>query len=86
MARLWHGVNRALWDDGVRWSYSRISLYSRKSVQSHEKLGARGVGVVAFLVLGPLQLSLGPRRWHLRLSTGAHDIPVIHLPPPPPAA
>jgi hypothetical protein len=58
MARLWKAVDAELTREGVRWSFSRISIFNRASVAAHKHLGATRVGTAAFLCLGPLQIAL----------------------------
>jgi hypothetical protein len=82
LSRMWAHVSADLFERGKRWSISRISLYSRRSIQSHEKLGAQKVGLVGFLVLGRRQLSwqTGSRRVHL--SRGTDDRPLVRVAAP----
>ena len=82
LSRLWAAVDRQLASEGIRWSFSRISLYSRRSVQSHERLGARQVGYAAFLVLGPVQVCLHSGRARLHLGFRRRSAPVIELKAP----
>lgn len=58
MARMWQAADARLAAQGVRWSFSRISLLNPASLTAHQRLGARRIGLAAFLVLGPLQLSI----------------------------
>jgi len=58
LARLWQAADTRLAAEGVRWTFSRIALLNRSSMAAHQRLGAQRVGTAAFLVLGPLQLSL----------------------------
>lgn len=57
MARLWAAVDQQLADEGVRWTFSRISRFNVASVTSHARLGAIEVGRATFVVLGRLQVS-----------------------------
>jgi hypothetical protein len=41
MGRLWKAVDADLAAAGVRWSFSRISMFNPGSVASHQRLGAR---------------------------------------------
>lgn len=62
--RTWQEANRKLSEEGFAKSFSRISVYNRNSVSSHEKLGASKVGGAMFLKLGNVQLmcsSFAPR-------------------------
>lgn len=78
MARLWQGVSDALASQGVVWSYSRISRFNAASARSHERLGARHVATVTFLVVGPLQLGFGGPLG-IRMSLGRHSRPEVQL-------
>ncbi len=79
MSRLWLAVNQALSAKDVRWSFSRISLYNQASVQTHERLGARRVGIAAFLVIGPLQITAHSDRPHFHISLSAIQVPTLRL-------
>jgi hypothetical protein len=82
MARLWQGVDRLLVGEGVRWTFSRISLFNRASLQSHARLGAVARGWVVFFTAGPAQLtvsSLAPFV-HCRWRPGSR--PTLLLRPP----
>lgn len=78
MARLWQAVDESLHDEGVRWTFSRISRFNAASIRSHQRLGARPVGSACFLRLGRLELMLSPR-WHFSLGGKG---PEVSLSPP----
>jgi hypothetical protein len=82
LARLWKHVDAALAADGVKWSFSRISVFNNASVSAHQRLGAVKVGRASFILLGPLQLSLLSSRPFVHLSARAGRGPRIHLYPP----
>lgn len=71
MARLWQHVDAGLAAEGVRWSFSRISMFNPASSSSHARLGARPVGWAVFLCLGALELSAASTtpRLHVGLSS-----------------
>ncbi|MCU0924185.1 MAG: hypothetical protein MUF16_28435 [Burkholderiaceae bacterium] len=79
---LWGTVNAALDAQGVRWTFSRISLYNAASLSAHERLGASRVGLVHFLVLGPLQISWTPGERRPMVSTPSGKTPILQLQPP----
>jgi hypothetical protein len=56
LARMWKAVDSALGAAGVRWSFSRISLFNAASISTHARLGARPVGHAIFLIFGPVQI------------------------------
>ena len=82
MARLWKAVDAKLAAEGIRWSFSRISLFNAASLGSHARMGARPVGHAVFVVLGPWQLAVfdGAPRLHLSLSKRRQ--PTLLLRPP----
>lgn len=84
LGRLWKAVDGALQAEGVQWTCSRISLYNLASVQAHERLGARHLGLGCFLLLGPLQVALLSCAPYVHLSWGAGSIPRVRLEPPTP--
>ena len=44
MARLWKACSARLHEEGVVWTFSRISLFNAASIQAHERLGASQIG------------------------------------------
>jgi hypothetical protein len=82
LARLWRHVDQAMAREGVRWSFSRISLFNSGSLGAHERLGAIRVGSAAFLVLGSFQLSIYSAQPFLHASWGTRPGPCINLTPP----
>jgi hypothetical protein len=81
MARLWQHVDTLLAAEGVRWSFSRISMFNPASIASHARLGARPVGWAVFLCLGGLQLAVASTR--PRIDLGLRGRPCYRLHPPP---
>jgi GNAT superfamily N-acetyltransferase len=59
LSRLWKAVDETLAAQGVQWTFSRINRFNAGSMRAHQRLGAREVGRINFLVLGPVQLRLG---------------------------
>ena len=82
LARLWKAVDADLAQDGVRWSFSRISLFNRGSITTHERLGAVRVGRAVFVCIGPVQVTLLSSAPFLHISIGANAGPTIRLSPP----
>lgn len=82
LSRLWKGVDARLAAEGVRWSFSRISLFNPGSRSTHERLGARRVGHAIYLVVGPLQLAWYSQAPYVSFSMGARPGPSIRLAPP----
>jgi hypothetical protein len=79
LARLWRAVDEELAAEGVRWSFSRISLFNRPSIAAHERLGAQRVGLACFLVMGPLQLTCQSHAPYLQVHAGNAGAPSIRL-------
>lgn len=87
MARMWKAVDRELAAQGVRWSFSRISVFNAASLRSHARLGAVVVGRATFVEIGPLQLAwctAGGPAWHACLPGSAG--PTVRLEAPSPAS
>lgn len=82
MARLWKAVDAALAAEGVRWTFSRISLFNRASLQSHARLGARHCGSVVFLQAGPLQAACSTVPPRCQWSWGRGSAARLPLRPP----
>ncbi len=82
MGRLWKAVDQELFQQGVRWSFSRISLFNAESLQTHARLGAVRTGYAVFLVMGALQVAWISRKAGLTASWAAASAPSIVLLPP----
>jgi len=82
LARLWWHVDQALAAEGVRWSFSRISLFNSGSLGAHQRLGAVRLGTAVFLELGPAQLTLLSVAPFVHASWGNSPGPHIRLAPP----
>jgi hypothetical protein len=82
LARLWKHVDEALTSEGLRWSFSRISMFNSRSLRAHERLGAVRIGSAVFVVLGPMQLSILSARPYVHASWRPSPGPTIHLAPP----
>jgi hypothetical protein len=81
LARLWKAVDAQLVQEGVRWSFSRISLFNPPSITTHERLGAQRVGWAVFLCIGPAQLAVFGMAPYLHFSIGGRP-PTLRLRPP----
>lgn len=82
LGRLWKAVDAQLVAEGRRWSFSRISRFNPGSVSTHERLGARRVGLATFVVMGPLQVAWLTQPPYLRASLRAGPGPCIRLQAP----
>ena len=79
MARLWRAVDMDLAAHGVRWSFSRISLFNMGSLASHARLSAVRIGWSVFLVAGRWQLGMFSTAPYLTLSHLGNRRPVLRL-------
>ena len=84
LARLWQAVDRHLKEQGVNWTFSRISAFNPESLAAHAKLGIVECYSAVFLLVGKLQLSLLPQRPYVHLSLSDKRRPVLRLDPPSP--
>lgn len=79
--QLWRGFARYSWDQGARYSISRIATHNLASMRSHSRLPHTILGHCSFIRLFSLQLCLSPllERWHICRSD--KDMPVfeVHL-------
>lgn len=83
MARLWKAVDAGLAAQGVRWTFSRISLFNPASLSSHARLGTVRVGTSVFFCAGATQLCLSSLAPHVHLSLTRHSAPTLTLRSPP---
>ena len=81
-ATLWDGANELLREKGYRWSATQTSAFNGPSLQAHKRLGARRVGYVVYLLLGPLQVTLSSLRPHVHVASPSSAGPVFVVPPP----
>lgn len=82
MARLWKASSAHLNEEGVVWTFSRISLFNATSIQSHERLGASQVATGAFAVVGSMQLAFFSVAPYVHVSWWRGNRPVLWLPAP----
>jgi len=77
--RLWEAANQRLSDDGVQWSFSRISAFNAGSLAAHRRMGMDILFSVNFLCLGPVQLTVAATRPFLHLGWSEKSRPVFSL-------
>lgn len=82
LARLWHAADRRLAADGVRWSFSRISVLNKGSLAAHRRLGARPVASAMFLVFGTVQLAFFSMHPFVHLALTRQQRPVLSFASP----
>lgn len=57
-AAVWDAANRHLRDQGIRYSFSRVTRFNLASRRAHARLGCRRLGLAVFLKAGPLECML----------------------------
>lgn len=80
-ARLWDAANVRLSEQGIKWSFSRISAFNSQSLQSHKKMGLHVFAGLNFICLGPLQLMIASCSPFINISWNGLGRPVIRLKP-----
>lgn len=80
--RLWAAANDHLHGVGVQWTFSRISAFSKRSLNSHARMGTQVLSSATFLCAGPLQLSFLGCAPYLHVSLSARSRPKIAFAPP----
>lgn len=78
-ARLWDAANMRLSEQGIKWSFSRISAFNKQSLQSHKRMGLDVLAGLSFFCFGPLQIMLSSCFPYLNVSWNGSGRPVIHL-------
>lgn len=78
-ARLWDAANMRLSEQGVKWSFSRISAFNSQSLQSHKRMGFHVLAGLNFFCLGPLQLMISSCSPFINISWNGMGRPVIHV-------
>ena len=48
-AALWEGANKFLSDQGIEYTFSRVTRFNLSSLRSHRRLGSRSIGKAIFL-------------------------------------
>jgi hypothetical protein len=82
MARLWHEAAHRWYPQGVRWSFSRISVFNIGSLAAHGRLGLRSLGSALFVVVGPCQLALFGQPPYVHFGMTRNSRPTLILRPP----
>jgi hypothetical protein len=81
-ARLWEAANRLIADEGVRWSFSRISAFNAGSARSHARFGAQVLQTATFIRLGRVQFTFSLAAPFLHVGWRDEHGPEILLAPP----
>jgi hypothetical protein len=77
--RLWDAVNAYLSDQNREWTFSRISRFNTKSINSHKRMGAITVTNLLFAVIGSAQLLVFPFRPFLSFSLSDKSVPIMNF-------
>lgn len=80
-ARLWDAANMRLSEQGIKWSFSRISAFNSQSLHSHKRMGLHVFAGLSFFCLGPLQLMISSCYPFINISWNGLGRPVIRLKP-----
>ena len=78
-ARLWDAANMRLSEQGIKWSFSRISAFNSQSLQSHKRMGLQVLAGLTFVCLGPLQLMVSSCSPFINMSWNGLGRPVIRV-------
>ena len=79
--RLWDEAYSILREQGVRYSYSRISAYNRASLASHKRLGAKNLFSINCIVVGRIQITFTGKSPLIYISL-RNKVPKIYLSAP----
>lgn len=82
LARLWQAVDAHLAEQGMQWTFSRISAFNADSMAAHARLGIVDCGSATFLCAGALQLAVLSTPPFLHLSFSSRQRPSLLLSPP----
>ena len=75
-------VDAHLAEQGIQWSFSRISAFNAASTGAHARLGTVDCGSATFLCVGALQLALLTTPPFVHLSFSNRQRPSMRLAPP----
>jgi hypothetical protein len=78
-AALWDAANAYLREQGVEWTFSRISAFNLNSMRAHARMGVQRVGSAVFIRFGRTQLAAFSVAPFVHASLGADSRPVLHL-------
>lgn len=81
-SRLWQHASQILAQEGVQWSFSRISAFNAESLRAHARLGATRVSSVTFMQIGPVQLTIASSFPYIHIGFTARALPELTLLPP----
>jgi len=76
---LWDKANEILRENGIKWSWSRISAFNIGSLESHARLGALVMSSAFFVCTGKWQVTLASISPYLHLSLNPSSYPKFSL-------
>ncbi len=77
--RLWETASSHLVAQNYKATISRIDAFNVHSIRSHERLGAKRVGTLLFICIGPCQLMLGTHAPYIHLSCSVLSVPATKI-------
>lgn len=77
--KLWQDVNHYLFENGYRWTASRISAFNPESIRAHKRLGGEITGSALFLLAGGLQVMLSTFYPYIHVSLRGTGVPAIDV-------
>jgi len=77
--KLWDSASEKLSNDGVGWSFSRISAFNTQSLSSQKRMGALVVGWAVFMRLGFMQLAVASLYPYFHISLSENKFPSFTL-------
>jgi hypothetical protein len=79
---LWDSANEFLREKAYRWCATQTAAFNGPSLQAHGRLGARRIGRIVYVLLGPMQVTFSSLRPHFHVSGASGRAPVFVIPPP----
>ena len=81
LARLWDSANSFLAEDGVLWSFSRISASNSESLRAHSRLDIQRLFTATFFCLGKFQMTIVGVNPFIHISLSNDCRPTLGLKP-----
>jgi hypothetical protein len=81
-SRLWDECNAYLHQQGVRWTFSRVSAFNAASLKAHVRLGMRVVHSLFYVGVGPAELMIASVAPFATVSFSRRTFPVIAIAAP----
>jgi hypothetical protein len=79
---LWDAANQFLREKGYRWSATQTSAFNGGSLLAHQRLGARRIGRIVYLLLGSWQVTFSGLRPQLHVAAASGPGPTFVIPRP----